>query len=130
MHQVDIEVILQIEKILWWIVEWFSEGSYKEVYIHCEEWWDLVDIDFFEGIHFWIAEDTIRKQLRHSCIIQIITITIANFISAEWSKINDAWGNLKILAFYVHQNFLTFIKWILQKLPPYNDSNVWVRTLK
>ena len=35
-----------------------------------------------------------------------------------------------MLIFYVHQNYLLFIKSILVKLPPYNRKNIWVKTLK
>ena len=35
-----------------------------------------------------------------------------------------------MLIFYVHQNFLLFIKSILVRLPPYNGENIWVKNLK
>lgn len=53
-----------------------------------------------------------------------------NFLSSE-SKVNkELYGNLKVLIFYVHQNYLILINLVLQKLPPYNNTNIWVKTLK
>jgi len=62
--------------------------------------------------------------------LEFLSITIINFLSSESIKNKDLHGNLKILIFYVHQNFLLLISCVLQKLPPYNDSNMWVKALK
>lgn len=53
-----------------------------------------------------------------------------NFLSSESKNNEDLHNNLKVLIFYVHQNYLLLINSVLQKLPPYNSTNIWVKALR
>ena len=130
-YQVDLECILKIEQKLWNILDVFAQSESKEnVFEFWEEWWDLVDSKLLVNIHSIFADDLLRRSLRQASILEFLAITVINFLSSEWKNDNDLHGNLKVLIFYVHQNYLLLIKSILVKLPPYNGENIWVKTLK
>ena len=131
MHQIDLEWVLNIEQKLWNILDCFTgDTSSVNVFEFWEEWWDLVDSHTLSNIHSVFVEDLMRRSLRRAAILEFLAITMINFLSSEWKHNKDLHGNLKVLIFYVHQNYLIFISWILQKLPPYNNSNIWIKTLK
>ena len=131
-HQVDLEVVMNIEQKLWWILDWFTwqNDATTNVYEHCEEWWDLVDSNTLSQVHSVFTNDILRRLLRKSSILELLAITMINFLSSECKSNKDLHGNLKVLIFYIHQNYLILVSWILNKLPPYNNTNIWVRTLK
>lgn len=100
------------------------------VFEHCEEWWDLVDSNTLSIIHSIFSEDELRRSLRKSSILEFLSITMINFLSSESKENTELQGNLKVLIFYVHQNYLQLITSVLKRLPPYNAKNIWVKALK
>jgi len=131
-YEIDLGTVINIEQKLWKILDCFSSKDDKSanVFEFCEEWWDLVDSNTLSIIHSIFTEDDLRRSLRKSSIIEFLAITMINFLSSESKNNQDLQGNLKVLIFYVHQNYLLLVNSIIQKLPPYNNSNIWVKALK
>lgn len=131
-YQIDLGSVITIEQKLWSILECFStnNGNTSNVFEHCEEWWDLVDSNTLSVIHSIFSEDDLRRALRRSSILEFLSITMINFLSSESKNSAELHGNLKVLTFYVHQNYLQLISSVLRKLPPYNSQNIWVKALR
>jgi CTD small phosphatase-like protein 2 len=131
-YQIDLGCILNIEQKLWSILDWFSLEDDKsiKVFEHWEEWWDLVDSQTLSTIHSIFSVDDLRRALRKSSILEFLAITMINFLSSESRTNKELHSNLKVLIFYVHQNYLIMVNCVLQKLPPYNNTNIWVKSCK
>ena len=58
-------------------------------------------MNFVSIIHSSFDDDTTRRMLRKSWIIEFLTVTIINFLSSEWQTAIEVSAKLKMLIFYV-----------------------------
>ncbi len=74
-------------------------------------------------------DDKNRKTIHHAKLLEVMGISVAHFISSEFRIAVNSYHLVKNLLYYIHQNYIIIIDYVLAKLPPENAHNVLFITI-
>jgi CTD small phosphatase-like protein 2 len=128
---INLEDLVKIETHL----ERLLTGLGSDLSSDCEEWWRLSSQNAISQIDHLYRDPETKKVLKHSLIMEILAVSLAQFSSTGVELTPVIEEQLKGLLFYVHQNFLTLVYYALHRLPADYAQNVrnsqrWAYTLQ
>ena len=96
----------------------------------CSEYWELSNDEALWSLEKLFKESRTRKAVTDSIIIESLGVALLIFCSYhidDWSGIAN---QIRNMAYFIHQNFLTVIDLTLSRLPTEASASVWVLALK
>ena len=96
----------------------------------CSEYWELSNDEALWSLEKLFKESRTRKAVTDSIIIESLAVALLIFCSQhieDWSGIAN---QIRNMAYFLHQNFLTTIDLILSRLPSEASANTWMQSLK
>ena len=69
-------------------------------------------------------DDKNRKTIHHAKLLEVMGISLAHFIGSEFRIGINSHHLVKNLLYYVHQNYIVIIDYVLSRLPAENAHNV------
>jgi len=114
---VNLELIIKQEGLLWGILEALRADE-SAAYM-CDEWINTVNSNNLIFIDRLFKDDEFRKHLRISIILEIMSILSTIYFTDLRPNLRPQAGNqLKSLMFYIHQNFLITMSFIIARISP------------
>ena len=128
---INLEDLVKLESHL----EKLLTGLGSDLSFDCEEWWRLSANNAISQIDRLYRDPETKKVLKHSLIMEVLAVSLAQFSSTGVELTPEIEDQLKGLLFYVHQNFLTLVYYALHRLPADYAQNVtsmqrWAYTLQ
>lgn len=117
---INLEDLVKLEGHL----ERMLTGIGSDLSFDCEEWWRLSSQNAISQIDRLYRDPETKKVLKHSLIMEILAVSLAQFSSRGLDLTPTIEDQLKGLLFYVHQNFLTLVYYALHRLPADYAQNV------
>lgn len=113
--------MLSLEKKIWKIL--FILKTNSDISKQVMEWFTqskALSIMKFECL---FKEDELRRTLRQSMILEVLSFSLTYYIICEqWSL--PMMTHIRNLIFNIHQNYVTFLFFVSQKLPSDSKQNV------
>lgn len=117
---INLEDLVKIENH----IEKLSLGVGSDLSFDCEEWWRLSSQNAISQIDKLYRDPETKRVLKHSLIMEILAVSLAQFSSTGIELTPAIEDQLKGLLFHVHQNFLTLVYYALHRLPADYAHNV------
>ncbi len=123
-YLINLEEVILVEDKEWYILEGLRNGM--SVAHCCEEYWRLTKNESISDIFKLFRDESTRRKLRQSMILEVLSISLVDYSlnEKEIQKSQEIRIQLKNMMFYVHQNFLLVIHFILHRLPKDSNQNV------
>lgn len=119
---INLEDLVKLEDHL----EKLLTGLGSDLTFDCEEWWRLSSQNAISQIDRLYRDPETKRVLKHSLIMEILAVSLAQFSSTGVELTPVIEDQLKGLLFYVHQNFLTLVYYALHRLPADYAQNVTI----
>lgn len=103
---------------------------YKSSAYDFEEWWLLTTGNTLSRVHTLFRDEHVRKHIRESMVLEVVSVALAEFCFLIGSPPSMMLTQVQNVMFYVHQNFLVVVSFLLSRLPPDNMANSWAQNLQ
>lgn len=98
----------------------------------CEDWWVVTDPSTYTlcRLPTFYRDSMIVREIVRAQKLETISVSLIQFLSFENSLEKALWVPLKNLIFFVHQNCLVQVKFLLERLPMSSKANSWAIQLR
>lgn len=123
---VNLQHALLIEEKLWGILEKLRHGIAEKSL--CEDYWAFSEESPLPILEKLFSEERTRKTIRQACILEIVVVCFAGFCFGG-DMPPDLVQQFRNLFFYVHQNYLSCMKLMLNRCNEDSLTNTWVQSM-
>ena len=124
---INLQQVLYTEEKLWMILESLRKNSMCKAL--CEEYWEASDTNPVILLETLYREGSTKTTLRQAFIVEIVAVGLANVCFLGEMPF-EFFGLLRNLFYYVHQNYLCFMKLLLQRCSCDAKDNLWCHEIK
>jgi len=103
---------------------------YKSNAYDFEEWWILTTGNTLSRVHTLFRDEHVRKHIREAMVLEVVSVALAEFCFLIGSPPSMMLTQVQNVMFYVHQNFLVVVSFLLSRLPTDNGANSWAQNLQ
>ena len=125
---VNLEDLVQLEEKLCRVIEGLK--MYKSSAYDFEEWWMLTTGNTLSKLYTLFRDQHVRKSIREAMILEVVSVSLAEFCFLIGSPPSMMLTQVQTIMFYVHQNFLLILSFLLSRLPPDTAASSWTHNLQ
>jgi len=124
----NLEQVLLIEDKLHSMMEGLRQGH--EIASFCDEYWRLSEACDIAQVPELFRDLRTQRVLRCAQVLEVVAVGLLNFFICVGGANEILMTHLKNLIFYVHQNFLSLMEYILLRIHPESSKNMWAFSLQ
>lgn len=124
----NLEQVLLIEDKLHSMMEGLRQGH--DISSFCDEYWRLSEACDVAQVPELFRDLRTQRVLRCAQVLEVVAVGLLNFFICVGGANEILMTHLKNLVFYVHQNFLSLMEYILLRIHPESSKNMWAFSLQ
>lgn len=124
----NLEQVLLIEDKLHSMLEGLRQGH--EISSFCDEYWKLSEACDVAQVPDLFRDQRTQRVLRCAQVLEVVAVGLLNFFICVGGANEILTTHLKNLVFYVHQNFLGVMEFILLRIHPDSSKNMWAFSIQ